>query len=197
MDKKTIAKTISVVLGPHTWLPILLLVFIFKTGLNDQQIKVLLPLIFILLVLIPISYLYLAPKFKWAKEWDLPEKKERIPFFVIITISSAITMLPVKYFGNQFLFTLIEILFVLMLINVLITYFWKISLHTGINTLGSILVNFLLGWELPILYITIPIIFWARRNLNKHTTTQLLAGIIVNALFLVFALYLVGYMKLW
>ncbi|MDO8503891.1 MAG: hypothetical protein Q7S60_04360 [bacterium] len=196
MSKKTVAKTIAVVLGPQTWLPVLLFVFILKTGLSGQQIKILLPLMFVFLVLVPISYLYLAPKLKWAKEWDLPEKKDRIPFFAVITLSSALAMLLVYYLGNQFLFNLIGILFILMLINSLITYFWKISLHTGINTLGPILVNFLFDWQLPFLYLGIPIIFWARRNLNKHTITQLFAGILVNALFLIAALYFVGYIKL-
>jgi len=195
VSKKVVAKAISVVLGPHVWLPTLLLVFIFRTGLDSYQIKILFPSIFILLVFVPIAYLYLAPKLKWAKAWDLPERKERIPFFIVVTICTLLSALLVYYFGNQLLFTLISILFILMLVNFFITYFWKISLHAGLNTAGSILVNFLFGWQLPVLYITIPVIFWARVFLSKHTKNQLLAGIAVNSVFLILIFYFLGYTK--
>lgn len=194
MDKKFIAKALSIVLGPQIWLPTLLLVFIFRTNLTSEQISILLPPAFISLILVPVVYIYLALKFKWAREWDLPEKEERIPFFTVITISGLITLLLIYFFGNEFLFSLVCILFILMLINFFITYFWKISLHTGLNTAGSILVNFLFGWQFPLLFLSIPIIFWARMYLNKHTINQLLAGIAVNSIFLYFALYILGYM---
>lgn len=53
-----------------------------------------------------------------------------------------------------------------------VTSFWKISLHTSMNTVGSILLNLLFGWNLPVIYLVVPIVLWARITLKRHTFIQ-------------------------
>lgn len=78
--------------------------------------------------------------------------------------------------------------------GVLITYIWKISLHTMLNVTATILVNFLFGWTLPILYIFIPIIGWARYYHKHHTFLQVVIGAIVSGLITLGMLNYFGYL---
>ena len=71
-----------------------------------------------------------------------------------------------------------------------ITFFWKISLHMTVNTSGAILLNTLFhGAYLPVL-VVIPLIFWSRLYLKKHTPLQLLAGCGISAGVMLAALYM-------
>lgn len=193
MNAEKLAKIISVILGPQIWLPLLFIIIIFNSGLNIHQITILLPCILFLQVIIPLGYLYFAPKFGFATSWDLPKRKERYPFFVIVIISELISLFLIHQFGTIILFNLNLILFLLLLLLFFITFFWKISLHTALNTIGSILINFLFNGNFIFLYLTIPIIFWARYKLHKHSIFQLLAGIIISAIFLIISLKLFNY----
>lgn len=193
--KKKLAEILSVLLGPQSWLPILLIAFLFKTGLTTQQKLILFPMILILQVIIPLLYLYMAPKLRWAEAWDLPNQEERFPFFVLILVANLISLITIYFLGTKLLFFLVSLLFTLMIITMIITYFWKLSLHISLNTFGAIMVNFLFGWEFPIIYLSIPIIFWARLTLGRHSIFQLIAPIILNIVFIFSAFYLFGYLK--
>ncbi len=59
------------------------------------------------------------------------------------------------------------------------TAVWKVSLHAaGISAIALILVV-LFGWvALPVVFF-VPLVYWARLTLNKHTPTQLLAGSLI------------------
>lgn len=188
-----IAKLLSIVLGPQIWLPVLLLIFTFKTGLSSQQTKILLPSMFILQVFVPLSYLYLAPKLGWATEWDLPLRKERHSFFVVLSISYFLSFLLIYFYGNKLLFNLELTQLVLLIIFVVITRFWQISLHGAVNTAGAILINFLFNWNLPILFLTILVISWARLKLKRHNISQLLASIALTTVVILGSLKYFGY----
>jgi hypothetical protein len=56
-------------------------------------------------------------------------------------------MIIIYLFGNQLLFNLGLIVFILLTAIIVTTYFWQISLHTALNTTGSIIVNFLFNWS--------------------------------------------------
>lgn len=193
MNSGKLAKLLSVVLGPQVWLPVFLLIFIFKTGLTREQITVLLPTLLVFQVFIPLGYLYFAFKSGKVADLDLTKREERHVPLIVSLISWLISLVLVCFFGNQLLLHLYLIIFVLIIITTVITKFWKISLHMSINTLGSILVNFLFNWKFPFLYFSIPLVFWARLRLKKHTVNQLLAGFIINAVFILTALRFFNY----
>lgn len=189
MSKQKLAKLLSIVLGPHLWLPVLTLSTIFRTNLTHSQINILLPTLLILQVLLPSIYIYLALKFNKISAWDFPKKEERYPFLLIILMSSLVSLALIFKFGNDLLFNLNLIIFSLTIIISVTTYFWKISVHTSLNTAGSILINFLYDGKFPLIYLTIPAIFWARYNLERHNLGQLLAGVIISAAVVKGALY--------
>lgn len=191
MVKEKLAKVLSVILGPQLWLPALLLITLFKVDLSWDRIKILLPILFILQVIIPIGYIYLMARTGQVTAWDLPKREERHPFLRLTLTSYLVAIVFIYLFGNQPLLNLSLIIFALLMIISVTTAFWKISFHTSLNTGGAILVNFLFDWKLPWLYLTIPIILWARFILIRHSLAQLLAGIGLSGAFIL------GIFKYW
>lgn len=180
MSKEQIARVLSILLGPQIWLPLLFIVIIFRSGLNYQQLLVIFPSALILQVVIPLTYLYIAPKVGLATAWDLPKREERYLFLSICFIASLITCFISYYYGTSLLFKLNLLLLILFTIIFVTTLYWKISLHTSLNTVGSILINYLFGWSLWWVYLSIPLVFWARLVLKRHTLIQLIVGIIIS-----------------
>jgi hypothetical protein len=188
-----LARIISIILGPHVWLPVLFILIILKSGLTPDQLKIIFPTVLLLQVIIPISYLLFAPRLGWIKGWEMKDKKERKPFMYLIVALGLVSLAVVYFFGNQFVFGLSLIWLILLAVLLLITRIWKISLHMGLIVASTIIVNFLFDWKLPILYLMIPILFWARLELKRHSVTQLLAGVAVTAFILIGGFVLLGY----
>lgn len=194
MTSEKLAKILAVILGPHVWLPILFVIVIMKSGLTPNQLVIIFPSVLILEVIIPIAYLVIAPKLKWIGEWDMMTQKERLPFFLLMLTTTTISLIIIQLFGNKLLLHLNIIILSSLITLFIITIFWKISLHTSLNTAAVIIVNFLFNWRLPLLYLTIPIIFWARHHLKKHSLNQLIAGVVITASIILGELFVFGYL---
>lgn len=193
MSSEKIAKFLAVALGPHIWTPLLFILIISKSGMTPQQTIIIFPTVLLLQVIIPIAYLIIAPKLGWVGKWDMETKEERRPFSILMLALTAITLIIIYLVGNSFLLHLNLIFITLLIALSAITVYWKISLHTSLNTAASIIVNFLFGWSLPFLYLAIPAIFWARLELKKHTVSQLAAGIVVTTIITIGGFVLFGY----
>lgn len=180
MISKTAAQLVSFVLGPLIWIPLLLTIFVLKTNLSSNQIFLLLPLLIILQVFFPFLYILIAYKLKKISDLDLSKREERIIPMVIIFISLFISLFVVKSFNSTILYRFYLFSILVLAVNGFITLFWKISFHMGINIVGSLLINFLYHWQLPILYLTIPLVFWSRLKLKRHTPAQLIAALLLN-----------------
>ena len=189
-----VAKYLSIILGPHVWLPVIFILMIFNSGLERQQLLIILPSVLILQVIVPILYLFFAPRIGWINHWDMGIREERKPFLIMMIILSFISFSIIYFFGNSFLLNLNIIFISLLFILLGITKYWKISLHASLNTSAAIIINFLFDWKLPFLYFTIPIIFWARLELKKHTPAQLVAGVIVTAIIILLGLRIFEYL---
>ena len=140
-----IAKYLTVILGPHIWFPVLFVIIILKSNLGGQQLAVIFPSIFTLLVIIPICYLIIAPKKGWISSWEMKIKEERKPFLMLMIALTTIALVIIHFWGNAFLFNLTIVLISIVIVLFGITKYWKISLHASLNTFAAILINFLFG----------------------------------------------------
>ncbi|MBI2593968.1 hypothetical protein HYW44_04995 [Candidatus Daviesbacteria bacterium] len=180
MSLNKLAELISEIFGPHLWMPILLVLLLLRTGLNSEQLSILLPGLIILLLVIPFTYLHLALKLGWVSKWDLPEKKERRPIIVIFIACSIVSLFLVKQFGTKMFLDLFILLLTIGFLASVITVFWKISIHMVLDTTGVLVANLLFDWQLWPLFILIPIVAWARLKLKRHTLPQLVAGVLLS-----------------
>ncbi len=188
-----IAKLISFLFGIKV-LPFFLFTIIFlKSGLSYQKLVYVYPVVLILQLFGPILYIYLGIRNGLASSWELPTIKERLPFLVVALISSTLSLIFIYFFGNRFLLDLNILVVLDLLLITAVTKFWKISFHASLITTAAILVNFLFNWNLPILYLLIPIVFWARIKLKYHTISQLLAGSLTSGGITIAGLKLFGY----
>lgn len=195
MNSNKLAHFMSIVLGPHVWFLVLLIVLLTKTGLTSGQMWTLLPVSLIFQILVPMIYLQWYLKSRKITAWDLPKREDRFLPLAATFVSYLISLVLIYIYGNQLIFNL-NVIFLLLIATVsLITVFWKISLHTALNTAGALFINFLFGWQLPILYLLIPVIAWARYKLGRHNIKQLLAGTAVSGLIILVAFYYFGYTK--
>lgn len=182
MSSKNFAELISEIIGPLLWMPLLLLLLIFKTGLNPGQIKIIFPSLIFLLIIIPFTYLFIALKMRWVSKWDLPKREERRPMLAILFICSLVSLFIVFQFGNKLILDLYILLLTTGFITSLITVFWKISIHMVLDTTVILFMNLLFGWHLWPLFILLPFVAWARLRLRRHTPAQLVAGMSVAAI---------------
>lgn len=176
-----LAQLISIVFSvPILW-SITLIFLILKTSLTIDQQWILFLGLFVFQVLIPFISIYIAFRQKKIGDLDITRRKERIKPLLLALLLFFISLIFSYFFGNRFFLNLNLILFILLTINTIITLFWKISFHMATNVVFSFIMNFLFAWSLPLLYITLPLIFWSRLTLKKHTVSQLLGALILNS----------------
>lgn len=174
--RNKLAKLISIAFGPEVLLPALLVIIVFKSGLTFKQMEIVIPAVLVFQFLVPAIYILMMLKLKETSSWDLPRRQDRYRFLLVTVASFMVSLALIYQFGNRFLLELNLILTILALIFFTVTFFWKISLHSGIATTVSILANFLFDWKIPALYLMIPLVWWSRYALGRHTLAQLLAG---------------------
>lgn len=194
MNKEKLAHLTSTLLSPLAWFPILIVVFLLKTGISSKQIIILFPSLFIFLLFIPLGILYLAIRAKKISDWDIRDRRERNKILPFIMISILVAMVLVYIFGNSLSFHLFLIPWAVALAGIVITKFWKISLHTMLNVTSTILVNFIFNWQLPFLYFLILLIGWARYYHKHHSLLQIIIGAIVSGLITIGMLTYFGYL---
>lgn len=139
-------------------------------------------LIIILQVLIVIPLLFFFIQFLRKKhDFDLSDRKKRIPLFILINATNLTTLYLVHYWGYNILFKYISCMVLITLIFLAITLYWKISAHALVNSvLIILLIKFASPW-FSLLFITLlPLIFIARIKLKKHDIYQLIGGTLLS-----------------
>lgn len=180
MSSLKFAEIISEVFGPHLWMPLILVVVTFNTGLSLEQIKIMFPSLFFSLILIPFVYLHLALRMGWVSHWDLPKKEERRAIFILVIVCSLVSLVFVENYASELFKDIFVTMLMLGFISALITFFWKISIHMILDTMGTLILNFLFDWQLLFLFVLIPVVAWARYKLKRHTPLQLLSGFLLS-----------------
>lgn len=143
---------------------------------------------FIITFVLPVCLMSLLKIFGSIKSFTLETRQERVfPFFMVLVLYAAFTYLltykgRIGFDDNVFKFLLI--IDCLVLVGVLFTLFYKVSIHAiGIMGLVGILIplnkesdNILLLWITMGVVVLAGIIMSARLQLNAHTPRQVLVG---------------------
>ena len=191
--KEKIAKIITFVFDPTVIIPLFFAVLVSETGLTPSQIKVILPLIFLVDVILPASLFFLSLREGWISDWEISKRKERINLYVIVCLLWFVGSGIAYFLGNELLFRLHLIFLLTFLAGVVLTLFWKVSMHMLVDTTVVIILNFLFAgfWWL---YLLLPIIAWARWQRKKHTISQLMGGFLLSLVVVLSSFRLFGYL---
>lgn len=63
-----------------------------------------------------------------------------------------------------------------------VNLWWKISLHTAFVSASVVLLVILYGWVAMVSIVLLPLMFWSRVELKRHSPAQVVAGAILAAL---------------
>lgn len=133
--------------------------------------------LFLFLGFLPVISLFFGMKKGKISDVDFTKKEERTPYIILLLFFWLIALLLAIYFQGPWLVVVVmSIAIIFSAIVLLINLFWKISNHSLFITAISIFINTLFGWHYLWLFLIIPLVFWARLELKKHTVYQLVAG---------------------
>jgi len=85
--------------------------------------------------------------------------------------------------------------FLTAIIFMCINLWWKISLHTAFIAASVTLLVILYGWVAMVAIVLLPLMFWARMELKRHSLAQVAAGALLSTLIVavVFRIFLPWY----
>jgi len=85
--------------------------------------------------------------------------------------------------------------FLTAIIFMCINLWWKISLHTAFIAASVTLLVILYGWVAVVAIVLLPLMFWARMELKRHSLAQVAAGALLSTLIVavVFRIFLPWY----
>lgn len=188
--QEKIAKILTRIFGPSVELLVLFFLILFTTGLSWSEIKILLPVTFILELVLPIGTMLYLLYTKKITDFDITDRKQRPMFFGMVLTFYFISLVVIYFYGNDLFFQIKALVFGAMVVGTIITAKWKISVHLAANTLTIILFSFLLSYYFVFLIVLLPVVAWTRHVLKKHTPAQMLAGVILSSLIILPLLYI-------
>ncbi|OGG29833.1 hypothetical protein A2971_03490 [Candidatus Gottesmanbacteria bacterium RIFCSPLOWO2_01_FULL_46_21] len=177
-----LAHLVSKIFEPMIVLSALIVVGTIHEGLSVQF------LFFVFFVMIvPALILRIWYVKKKGIDWDIRDRKKRIlPLFILLLLTT-IDVLLVRFWHNAFLTDVFVLFFVWSVGYFLITLVWKISGHTSVITLASLLFITWYGGSVWPILLTIPAVVWARVVGKNHTLSQAIGG----------TLYSFGVYEIW
>lgn len=174
---------ISRIFDPSVVLSFLTFLGILKSDISHRGIVV---FIFLLPIFvgIPLVYFLWLLRTHQIHNIDVTNRKERVkPLFGLLGFL-LIDIVVISFFDNPFLLNMFLLYFLWTLGFLAITLYWKISGHSGIATLASLLLIRWYGiYMWPVFFIVL-LVSWARIVRRDHTLTQVVAGIIYSLIIL-------------
>ncbi len=179
-QKLLIARLISRVTEPLIWVPLMIWLVLRQVNLSAYERRVYYPVLLFFIFVIPFGYFIYLVSIKKVFDPDISERSNRVSLTLKSMVSFALAVF-LTFFMARELFIITGAVFLSTLSLVLITTRWKISFHSGLNTLAFCTVNYLYNWRLWWLFLLLIPIGWARLALQKHNLAQLIAGMLISA----------------
>lgn len=176
---KKLAQLVSFLFG-IPWVVAIVWILLFETGLTGSQIKLFAFIFPFLHIVVPLVYMIHAVKKGEISDFDISKREERYGILTVIFVKNIMSLIAIALFGNAYLLHIGLAVVAAFTAVYVITFYWKISLHMTFNTVGITLLNVVTDWNHVYLFAILPIVFWSRYALKKHTPAQLIAGFAVS-----------------
>lgn len=172
------ANIVSRVLDPVVEIPLALVIAVWWAVENGFRWRFLV-LLLMVDALLPFLYFVHMLRRGEVKSWDIRDRKERIPLYLFTLVVHFIGLFLAFVLGKESLLMVLLIFYVVAIVFMVITIFWKISLHAGVNSLLITFVNMITGWRYVWLYILVILVGWARVKDGHHNWSQVIAGAVL------------------
>lgn len=192
MSLTPLARVVSFVSSPIIVIGLSLFYVIFRYSPDIAAASSWLLLSVALIGLAPASYIWLAKRGGHIKDIRLSQRQDRFGPFMIACLGMVITILVFYRVGAHdkvLLFLMCGL--IILLIDAIITLFWKISIHAAAITAIVMTMNMLSAFTFWPLFILPAIVMWSRVALKRHTLAQVAAGagLSVAVVYIVYTLY--------
>jgi hypothetical protein len=145
-------------------------------------------------ILVPTIYVVWLLKTHRISNFHMYDRMERFKPMIVTIIMTVLAWISFKVLSAPAeitLFAFVGIFQVLLLL--VITLFWKISIHaTAISGLTVFLVG-LFGWSVAYVLLCIPLVAWARIHTKNHTFHQILFGVLAGGVFITLVLMMISF----
>ena len=190
-----ISEWISWILNPFSISTIVFVILIFTSSILGLSLQIFILLIVIIFSnMIPLFYLFYLKNRGDIKELEIIQREKRInPLIWGITshflgyILLAFIQAPIIVTGLMFCYTTVS-LFILI-----ITFYWKISVHAAAVSVPLVALSFHFGEIIYPFYVLIIVVGTARIILKKHTILQVVGGTFLGLICAAFFLKVLFY----
>lgn len=178
---------VSRVFDPVVEIPLALAGAVWFSLANGLRWRFLVVLLYIDAVLPFIFFLHLLHKGE-ISDWDIRRKEQRLPLYLFTVMVHLAGVWLAWVAGKRELMVILLAFYLVAVVFMVITYFWKISLHAGVNALLVTFINLVIGWKYWWLYGVVVLVSWARVRGGFHRVSQVIWGAV-----LAMGLFLVGF----
>lgn len=188
---RRLAQVVSVVASP----PLIgaTAVTLIATTLTTPKTWTLATLYLALTIVLPMGFIGWLARQGRVSDLDLSVRQERIAPLRFTLLMMGLGWLLLHYATAPLLLLAFAALNMAQVaLFLLITLFWKISMHTTAVAVLAVLAGFVIGKGALLLIWVIPLVAWARLRLRRHTLGQTIAGALLGALLCLVALQIYG-----
>ena len=188
---KRLAWIISRIFDPVVEIPLLLSVSAWWALTNGLRWRF---IVFLMVVdgLLPAIYMLWGLARGSISDWDITKKEQRRNLYGFTVVMHAISMVYAFMIGKEGLGGILLLFWSLAVFFALITWYWKISIHAGVNGLMVAFFNHYWGWEnYWWLLVVLLLVLWSRVEIKKHHWSQVLGGSILAIVWVELGLRLV------
>lgn len=192
LELKSLAWVISRVFDPVIEIPVLLSAAVLYAIRNGWRFRY---LVFLLLIdaLAPAAFMVWGLITKRFSDWDMTKREERRSIYIFTVIVHLFGVVYAFLLGKEELSEILFVFWLVALVFAIVTFFWKISIHAGVNGAALAFFNHFWGWQnYWWLAVVLLLVLWARVEIHKHTWTQVLVGAGSAIAMVEFGLRLVG-----
>lgn len=131
---------------------------------------------------IPFAYIISGVRRRRFSDHHVSVREQR-PIVLLVGIASVLVGVALLAFlgAPRDLVALVGAIAVGLMSSMLVTLFWKISVHAAVTAGASVVLVLVFGPPLLVLGLVVVLVAWARVAIGDHTPAQAVAGIILGA----------------
>lgn len=142
--------------------------------------------------LIPFLYFVHLLSTKEVSDWDTTRREQRIRLYGFTLVAHSTGVILSFLLGKIVLAKILFIFLILAAVFTLITFRWKISIHTGVSSAAVVFLSLIFGLNWLWLFLLVAAIAWARIVMKKHSFWQAISGAGLAAGIIALGFYILG-----
>lgn len=183
MNKKSIAKYISIIGHPFVTIPVFLIIILFvREGVDNAKT---LATMIIGGIFAPISLVtYIRVKRGKYTNLDVSDRRQRQRWFILTTALILIVTALLWITRQDTLVSIaLTVSLFLMIVSQAVNTLIKASMHVAYHTYLGFVIFYLNPWTGAIFLLFLPLLAWSRVYLKRHTKPEVVAGLVLGVFF--------------